>query len=188
MTNDQENLLLELKKGSSTAFESLYKNHYKMIAALITRMGGTSNDAEDIFQESLFVLVKNIQKPDFKLTAKISTYIHAIARNLWIKKTNKSKKEISMPGEDLLVIDMESVDNLQEIKEKEWMIGVVFDKINLLEEDCKKVIRLTFLKKMSHAEVALALDYTVSFIKVKKFRCLKYLRELVASTPVFQER
>ena len=186
MTNEQGNLLIELKKGSSRAFGQLYKDHYKMIAALVTRMGGASNDAEDVFQEALFVLVKNIQKPDFQLTAKISTYLHAIARNLWLKRTNKNQREISMAGDDLLAIDMGSTDHLEEIKEKEHMIGVVFDKIDLLEDDCKKVIRLTFLKKMSHAEVAEILGYTVSFIKVKKFRCLKYLRGLVAATPVFQ--
>ncbi|MEO1263152.1 MAG: sigma-70 family RNA polymerase sigma factor, partial [Bacteroidota bacterium] len=143
-----------------------------MIAALITRMGGSANDVEDIFQETLFILVKNIRDPEFKLTSKVSTYMHAISRNLWLKKGQKGKKEIHMPGEDLLNFSMISEPENNEKEEKELMIGVVFDKINALEDDCKNVIKLTFLKKLSHKEVAELLGYKVAFIKVKKFRCL----------------
>lgn len=185
MSNEQS-LLKELKNESSSAFESLYKDNYRMIASLITRMGGDQIDAEDIFQETLFVLVKKIREPDFVLTAKISTYMHAIARNLWLKKSKKAGMEVSMTEEDFSFTDIEQSNALEELEEKELMIGVVLDKINALEKDCKNVIRLTFIKKLSHAEVAEILGYTTSFVKVKKFRCLKYLREKVMSSPFFQ--
>ena len=186
MPVEQGHLLLELKKGSAKAFESLYKDHYRMVATLISRMGGSPYDAEDIFQESLFVLVKNIRQPDFKLTAKISTYLHAIARNQWLKKSKKQQHEISTHKEDIFSVRFDFEDNIKQMEEKELMIGVVMDRLNGMEEVCKKVIRLTFLKKLSHAEVAELLGYTVAFVKVKKFRCLKYLRGMVADSPFFK--
>ena len=186
MITSETELLHQLKKGSSKAFESLYQNHYRMVAALITRMGGDQNDVEDIFQETLFVLVKNIRRPEFKLSSKISTYMHAISRNLWLKKGQKGKKEINMPDEELLNLSFFTEPEDNKLEQRELMIGVLFDKINALEDDCKKVIKLTFLKKLSHKEVAEILGYTLSFIKVKKFRCLKSLRKMVSTSPFFQ--
>ena len=90
--NSEQELLLSLKKGSPIAFESLYKKQYRMIVGLITKMGGKQEDAEGIFQETLFVLVKKIREPNFKLTAQISTFMHAIARNKWFKKRQEDSK------------------------------------------------------------------------------------------------
>ena len=184
--NSELDLLYELKKGSSQAFESLYKNHFRMVASLISRMGGNQNDVEDIFQETLFVLVKNIRSPEFELTSKISTYMHAIARNLWLKKGHQRRKEISMADEDILHLSLPTENEQEDWGEKELMVGVVLDNLNELEPDCRQVIRLTFLKKMSHSEVANILGYTKAFVKVKKFRCLKYLREKVTASPFFK--
>ena len=185
--NSEQDLLIELKKGSSPAFEILYKQYFKMIASLITKLGGKQADIEDVFQETLFVLVKNIREPEFELTSKISTYMHSIARNIWLKKSQKGNKEMAIEDEELMNISYEMIHQDEDFEEKELMIGVVFDKINSLDDDCKNVIRLTFLKKLSHAEVADILGYTVAFMKVKKFRCLKYLRDLVITSPFFKK-
>ncbi len=184
--NSEQELLSELKLGSSIAFEMLYKQHFKMIASLITRMGGKREDVEDVFQESLFVLVKKIREPDFKLTAKIGTFLHAVARNTWLKKSQSAPKEINVTMDDIEKFTLVNIDDQEHYKEKELMIGIILDKINTLDEDCQNVIRMTFIKKMSHAEVADILGYSLSFIKVKKFRCLGYLRKMVADSPFFQ--
>ena len=184
--NSEQELLNELKKGSSAAFERLYKQYFKMIAGLISKMGGKQEDVEDVFQETLFVLVKNIREPDFQLTSKVSTYMHAIARNIWLKKSQKGNKEFNLGEDGLLNLSFLTDDSSEDFQETELMIGIIFDKINELDEDCRKVIKLTFLKKLSHSEVADLLGYTVAFVKVKKFRCLKYLREMVLGSPFFQ--
>ena len=184
MSNEQE-LLTELKKGSPKAFELLYKQHFVMIASLISRMGGKQQDIEDVFQETLFILVKKIRDPEFELTAKIGTFLHAIARNNWLKKTRKGTKEMSMVMEDIQKYSIAD-DGQTDVYEKELIIGVILDKINTLEKDCQEVIKMTFFKKMSHAEVAEILGYSLSFIKVKKFRCLGYLRKMVTDSPFLQ--
>ena len=183
--NSEQELLAELKKGSSNAFEMLYKQHFRMVAALITRMGGKKEDIEDVFQESLFILVKKIREPNFQLTAKVGTFLHAIARNTWLKNSHKGPKEMNVPLDDMQKYAIADQDDSLQIDEKELMIGVLLDKINTLDEECQKVIRMTFIKKMSHAEVAEILGYSLSFIKVKKFRCLGYLRKMVLDSPFF---
>ena len=186
--NSEQELLAELKKGSSNAFEMLYKQHFRMIAALITRMGGKQEDIEDVFQESLFILVKKIREPDFQLTAKVGTFLHAIARNTWLKNSHNAPKEKNVPMEDMQKYAIAEEDNSLHFEEKELMIGVLLDKINTLDEECQKVIRMTFIKKMSHSEVAEILGYSKSFIKVKKFRCLGYLRKLMMDSPFFSNQ
>jgi len=184
MDNEQE-LLSQLKKGLPQAFRSLYKNQYKVVASLILKMGGDQNDVEDVFQETLYVLVKKIREPNFQLTAKISTLMHAIARNIWLKKLKKGSKEVSFENDSLISDDLAGDSQPQDHQEKELMIGVLLDNINALGEDCRNVIRMIYFKKLSHAEVAEELGYSLSFVKVKKFRCLGYLRKMVASSPFF---
>ena len=184
MESEQE-LLLSLKKGSAIAFESLYKKQYRVVASLITKMGGKQEDAEDIFQETLFVLVKKIRQPGFKLTAQLSTFMHSIARNLWLKKRQKDSKINIAADADIIEFSPAVEDNIASHQEKELMIGVMFDRLNALGKECQKVIRMTFIKKLSHAEVAKELGYTLSFVKVKKFRCLRQLRKMVQESPFF---
>lgn len=184
--NSDKDLLLELKKGSAKAFELLYKEQFRVIASLINKMGGSQSDIEDIFQETLFVLVKKIREPDFELTAKISTLMYAIARNLWLKRNQKESKVTNVSEDELLKMQFEKMNESDDYKEKELMIAVVLDNINTLEEECRKVIKLSFFKKMTHSEIAEELGYTTSFVKVKKFRCLGYLRKLVSDSPFFK--
>ncbi len=186
--NSEQELLVELKKGSSKAFESLYKQQFRMVASLVGKMGGNQEDIEDIFQETLFVLVKKIRKPAFVLTAKISTLMHAIARNLWLKRNQKDSKEINVDDNDIFDMDFADEAESSGYQEKELLIGIVLDNINALDEDCRKVIKLTFLKKMSHADVAKELGYSLSFIKVKKFRCLAYLRKMINRSPFLSNK
>ncbi len=187
--NSEQELLAELKKGSSKAFESLYKQQFRIVASLIGRMGGSQEDIEDVFQETLYVLVKKVREPEFELTAKISTFMHAIARNLWLKRNQKNQKDINVKVRDIFEMEIAEEDgSLLNQQEKELMIGVILDGVNRLDEECRKVIKLTFFKKKSHAEVAEELGYSLSFVKVKKFRCLGYLRKIVSTSPFFSYR
>ena len=70
--------------------------------------------------------------------------------------------------------------------EKDSMLDVMADKLGQLEQDCRTVILYSFYQGLSHAQIAALTGYTEAFVKVKKFRCLEYLRKLVKATDVFK--
>ena len=57
---------------------------------MIHSNGGRPQDAEDVFQEALIILVGKIRKSDFKLTAKLSTYLFSVCRFLWKDKRKEN--------------------------------------------------------------------------------------------------
>ena len=95
LTFESDNALLEgLRNSTPAAFEALYRRYYRMVAKQAADQGITDAEAEDVFQEVLIILVRKVREADFTLTAKLSTFLFAIARNLILKK-NGDKKEIA---------------------------------------------------------------------------------------------
>lgn len=86
-------VLIDLKGESNFAFGELYKNHFRSIHYFVTKNSGSTSDAEDVFQDTMLVLIQKLRQDDFKLTASIKTYIMAIAKHLWLKKLLKSSLE-----------------------------------------------------------------------------------------------
>jgi RNA polymerase sigma factor (sigma-70 family) len=92
MQSMPENFLLDkLKTEESLSFELLYRLYYPSIASYITQNLGNNEDAEDIFQETIIILVQKVRQPDFVLTSSLKTYLYAVAKNLWLKRLRDNK-------------------------------------------------------------------------------------------------
>lgn len=92
MQTISDNTLLEnLKNEDNASFEVLYKFYFPSVATHIIQNFGSAEDAEDIFQETIIVLLQKIRHTDFVLTSSLKTYIFAISRNLWLKKLRDNK-------------------------------------------------------------------------------------------------
>lgn len=86
-------IIIDLKGESNYAFGALYKNYFRTINHFVTNNSGSNSDAEDVFQDTMLVLIQKLRQDDFQLTASIKTYIMAIAKNLWIKKLRNGYRE-----------------------------------------------------------------------------------------------
>jgi RNA polymerase sigma factor (sigma-70 family) len=185
----EQTLVEALRKGEPHAFEEVYRQYYRMVEDLVLRLNGTRNDAQDVFQEGLLVLVKKLREPGFRLTAKLSTYLYAINRNLWLKMNGKSGREVSYePGDLGNFVFAENDPSPLTAEAEDALINTMNEKLQELEEGCRSVLMLAFYQQCSHAEIADRLGYAEAFVKVKKFRCLEYLRKLLKNTPPFKDR
>ena len=89
-TND--NILLDqLKNEESPSFELLYQLYFPSILAYVRQNDGMIEDAEDIFQEAIMVLLQKVREPNFILTSSLKTYLYAISKNLWLKRLRDNK-------------------------------------------------------------------------------------------------
>ena len=112
-TLPETTLLKQLKDEQNTSFELLYRLYYPTVAVHVTRNSGSTADAEDIFQETIIVLLQQVRKPDFVLTASLKTYLFAIARNLWLNRLRATGKA-PISGLDALAEPGENADFDQE--------------------------------------------------------------------------
>jgi RNA polymerase sigma factor (sigma-70 family) len=183
----ESEFLAALRKGVPEAFETLYRRYYRMVEDMVMKYRGDANDARDVFQEALFVFVKKLREPEFVLTSKASTYLYAVARNLYLKKLGKPVREVNFEQQQFQFPDMDGqlADTLS-AAEQESLVSVMATHLAKLEEDCKAVITYAFYQNLSHAEIAGLMGYSEGFVKVKKFRCLEYLRKMLRNTPEFK--
>lgn len=185
LTYDSDEALLKaLRNSEPAAFESLYHQYFRMVAKQAHDQGGGSNEVEDLFQEVLFILVRKVRDPEFQLSSKLSTFLFAIARNLLLKKAGK-KPDLELDNSVLSKLEKE-MDDPTDREIWEDQLNVVVGNLELMEDGCQTLLRMTFFEKRSHAEVAEELGYKESFVKVKKHRCLEYLRKAVKDHPLFR--
>lgn len=89
--NDHD-LVKALQQRNRKAEEHLYNTHKSMITNLVLKNSGSHDEALDLYQETLLIVLKKISRPDFVLTAQLKTLIYGIAQRLWLKELRKKKK------------------------------------------------------------------------------------------------
>jgi DNA-directed RNA polymerase specialized sigma24 family protein len=92
-TNTPHTWLANLRSGDLRSLEALYDQAFPMVAAHIHQNKGSTDEARDIFQEALVVLLQSAQRSDFVLTSAPSTFLFAVSRNLWLKRLRQLKRE-----------------------------------------------------------------------------------------------
>lgn len=170
-------LLELLKQEQSLAFKKVYHRYYKMVAVYITKNSGSREDVEDIFQDALFVLVKKVREPDFKLTAKLGTYLYGIVEKIWLNKLRGEKSIIPIDEmEEELEMEEGGILEKERVEAKHQLIKMVFKE---LPEACQTLLKTYYYEKQSLKKIAEQMGYTSYFIKVKKHRCMNEFKKRV---------
>jgi RNA polymerase sigma factor (sigma-70 family) len=143
-TISDSTLLDQLKSEDNASFEILYKFYYPSIEAHITQNFGSTEDAEDVFQEAIIVLLQKVRQENFVLTSSLKTYLFAIARNLWLKRL-RDNKSIAVDNFDSYQQEIETYAfELQPEPTKEEKVTSWLTKIT---ENCQRILKAIFFYK-----------------------------------------
>ena len=178
---EEHTILKGLREGDSKVIKGLYENAFKYCASIVTNNSGHLEDARDLFQDAIMVLFRNSQKKDFKLTCKVKTYLYSVMRNLWLKQIDKEGRgglKLIVDDDDRPLVIVEE-NEVEAREEKERKYKSVTAALDLIKEDCKKLLLDFYFKKMDLGSIAEEMGYTYQFIKVKKNRCMNALKEKV---------
>ncbi|TAF66635.1 MAG: sigma-70 family RNA polymerase sigma factor [Cytophagales bacterium] len=175
---DQE-VIEKIRKGDETALDYIYTKNFRTITKMIINQRGSKDEAKDIYQEAVIVFWQNAIKPEFTLTAKISTYIYSIAKNLWHKELNRkmrlTNQEDIEDNKELLAEDINVGD-----KEK---LHIIQKCINSLGETCKKVLTYYYFDGFNMQDIAKLMNFAnADTAKTKKYKCKKELDNLIKKT------
>lgn len=165
--------ILELFKNGkrSKAFKELYRL-YPRIEKLILSKDGKKSDAQDVFQEALIILNRNLEKSDFKLTSSLYTYLYSVSRFVW-KDTQKqfSKKELqNLNTEEVSIFSSVLEEQKYQFAEKAF---------SELGERCQQLLQRFYLKKMSFKDIAEVMQFRNEKIaKNQKYKCLQKAKDI----------
>lgn len=110
----EENLIWELKKGSTWALKELIVKYTPFVSSIIARiLRDRKEDVEELCQDVFVALWNNRKKAE---AGKLKAYLGAIARNKAFSLLRKNHEELPLE-EDILLFDDENIQQKAEQKE-----------------------------------------------------------------------
>jgi len=173
----EQQLLEGLAVNDRKAIETIYKQHYNMVQALILSNSGYPDDARDIFQEAMIVLFEKVKSGSFELNCQLKTYLYSVCRRLWLKRLSQLQRN-SVEVEGL----METVPVEDEIEKHEQLnldFQIMDQSLNSLGEPCRSLLKAYYLEMKNMVEIAADFGYTnADNAKNQKYKCLMRLRKI----------
>lgn len=173
-------LMLRVGQADETAFEQLIERHQQAVIGTVAKMLGNASDAEDIAQQVFIRLWKSA--PRYQPTAKFTTFLFTIARNLVFNESRRRsrKKEYSMEEREddfhLQTPDSQNAPPDQDILHNELQ-QKVDEAIASLPEKQRLAVILRRYEGMPYDEIGRVLKLSIPAVKSQLFRARNTLRE-----------
>jgi DNA-directed RNA polymerase specialized sigma24 family protein len=170
-------ILADLKNRKNSAFSLLYKHYFPAIKRFVVSNSGTMADAQDVFQETVIVLLDKVPRKDFVLTSSIRAYVNAVASNIWLKRLRDDKKFFEVAGEQRFMEDM-SFSAWQEREDHQNRRSGIRRMFRSVTRHCFIFLTKTFIVGISREKLIAELGYknTHTFDN-QKYKCLEQARK-----------
>jgi RNA polymerase sigma-70 factor, ECF subfamily len=161
-------LFAAINRGDEGAFAALYFRHRDWVAGLARRFTGDDADALDVLQETFAYLLRKV--PHLKLTARITTFLYPVVRNLSIAARRKRGRGLS---------EEEALDLLpaRETELHSAQAGELAGVLSVLPMGQREVLLMRFVDDFSLEEIADSLKIPVGTVKSRIHNALKALRQ-----------
>lgn len=181
MKVDKETLLLKgLAKNERKAIETIYREHYNLVQAMVVKNNGTAEDAKDVFQEAMIVLYEKAKQENFTLHCQLGTFLYSICRRLWLKKLLQQSRLMVAEESDVELASVE--EEVEDHERRNTEYTMMEQAINTIGEPCKSLLEAFYLQKRNMQDIAGSFGYTnAENAKNQKYKCLMRLKKLFFS-------
>lgn len=169
-----ETFILEFKSGNVTAFDQIFNQFYNPLCYFGNRILQDKFATEDLVQD-IFVKLWH-KNEDFNSLESIKSFLYVSVRNACLNYLEKAK--VKTKHADYMMAQGQATEEtiLHSIIEAE-ILREIFDTVDTLPEQCRKVIRMTFEEGKKPKEIADELGITVSTVNNQKMRGLGLLKK-----------
>ncbi len=172
-----------LRTRQSYVVRYLSERYLPMIRLMVTSMGGTSEDAKDIFQDGLVIMLEKIDSDQFFLTCKFKTFLYSVCENLWKSVLEKRKAANNYFTRKL---DTSNDSDFTEEYDNQLYENLFNEVYQTLDPVCKEILKL-YWQDYSPLEIAEKLGYTYGYVRKKKCECQAELMKRITNHPKFKQ-
>jgi len=173
-------LMAKVSQGDHDAFEELVQKHQHAVVGTVAKMLGSYDSAEDIAQQVFLRIWKSA--PRYRPTAKFTTYLFTITRNLVFNESRRKSRQ------KLHSLEAQEEDWHQQIPDQAdqrpdaqvlhtELQGAVDRAIAALPEKQRLAVVLRRYEHMPYDEIGKILGLSISAVKSQLFRARANLRE-----------
>ncbi len=177
-------MLSGIRDHDSLVLEYIYQNYFPIIEGYILHHQGSFEQAQDVFQEAMMIILHKVRSGHLELSCKFGTYLYAICKKIWVQERKKYLLHVDKlkqhpltvhdpgPEEDPLFLDLQRK---------------IFNRhFQALSPDCQKIL-LMFFKGHTIEEIRTAMDYKdLHHTADRKYRCKKSLIKRILNDPLFK--
>ncbi len=169
--------------GDMTAFEDLYRRHFRRVYSLALRMTGRPEEAEDLTQETFTHLYKKIGS--FRGESAFTTWLHRMTVNqvLMHFRKRKSRPEFTMDEDQTPIQIVQGTENQNRMPIVDKII--LENAISKLPPGYRNVFVLHDVEGHEHGEVAKMLGISEGTSKSQLHKARLKLRGLIRQQAAF---
>lgn len=171
-------LMMKVKKGDLDKLGLLFERYNRPLFSFFYRMCKDHGTSEDLVQSVFERMLK--YRESYTGSGTFTTWMFSIARNAHIDHYRKVKRS-AVPVE----IDEERLEVEEDapfvIDQKEQKKNVLEMALERLDEEKREIVILSRYEGLKYKEIADILNTTEGAIKVKMFRAMKDLKNLVTT-------
>lgn len=176
--HDDSLLMKRFAQGDSEALSILYSRYKKSLYSYFIHMTHDKSKSEDLLQNTFLRIAKYGRS--YRHRGSFKAWLFAIARNEWVEQHRHRKKEESYPA-DFTTRVIASDDPHSELVSSDRKQRLM-DALAQIDEDKREAIVLVKLRELKYREVAELLSEKESNIKIKVFRGMNQLRQILTPT------
>ncbi len=169
--------MARIREGDMEALRLLVETHQARIIGTISKMLGSDAESEDLAQQVFIRIWKSA--PRYKPTAKFTTWLFRITRNLVFNELRR-KRHFADQAEEIPEPAERADKEPDQVLLGEELQLAIQDAINRLPESQRMAIILRRYEEMPYEEIAKVMGTTIPAVKSILFRARAELRERLA--------
>jgi len=170
-------------KDLNKAILFLYQQYSESTCSFIMGYGGSRQDAEDVFQETVVSFIDVVKKGKYRMEASIKTFLISVAKNIWLNEIKKRERSGAREKQFESTRDQKEADvshHIADLEKKRQLRELVYK----LGEPCQKILLLFYYENLSMKEIVDHLPYeNEQVVRNKKYKCLQQLTGMIKDNP-----
>jgi DNA-directed RNA polymerase specialized sigma24 family protein len=150
-------------------FMALYKKAFPNFARYVARMGGSLEEAQDIFQDTLVIYYEKIASAQAEIIVSEKAYLLGIAKNIWLQRYKANSRNQPLSDFDIEIVPDEQL-----------ATGKILHYLETAGKKCMELLKAYYYDGLSVDNVATLFGYSGTHsATVAKYKCLEKVRETV---------
>jgi len=145
------------------SMEQIYKKHAKTVYSFLLSRTNQADIAEELTQETFYQAMVSINR--FKGNSSVSTWLCAIAKNVWKTYLQKRNKEDCMEE-----VEVGTTCSAEQEVFVDWDKVEILKVLHRLEDPIREVMYLRLIANLSFREIGEIMERTENWARVNYYR------------------
>ena len=154
--------------------DSLCEYYYPLVYGyLLSITGGDADAAQDLAQETFLQAIRSVDR--YRGEARVSTWLCAIAKNLYYKRLRRIAKYREVPMEEAALSAARETLETRLIHRED--LRRIAEQLDKMDEPMAQVLRYRVFGDLSYSQIAELTGHTENWVRVMVFRARKRIEK-----------